>query len=65
MEGEDEESDDVNSFQKASVWRRMAIVLAGAAVNIIFGLLVYFILVATVGIEFADPAKDTIWNRIY
>ena len=65
MEGEDEESDDANSFQKASVWKRMAIVLAGAAVNIIFGLLVYFILVATVGIEFADPAKDTIWNRIY
>ncbi len=65
MEGEDEESDDANSFQKASVWKRMAIVLAGATVNIIFGLLVYFILVATVGIEFADPAKDTIWNRIY
>ena len=65
MEGEDEESDDEKSFSKANVWKRMAIVLAGATVNILFGLLVYFILVSTVGIQFVDPAKDTIWNRIY
>lgn len=65
MEGEDEESDDPGSFSKASVWKRMAIVLAGATVNIVFGILVYFILVSTVGIQFVDPAKDTIVNRIY
>ena len=65
MEGEDEESDDPGSFSKASVWKRMVIVLAGATVNIVFGILVYFILVSTVGIQFADPAKDTIANRIY
>lgn len=65
MEGEDEDSDDENSFSKASVWKRIAIVFAGATVNIIFGLIVYFLLVATVGIQFLDPAKDTIWNRIY
>lgn len=65
MEGEDEESDSEGSFSKASVWKRMAIVVAGAAVNITFGILVYFILVSAVGIQFVDPAKDTILNRIY
>ena len=65
MEGETEESDEKGSFSKASVWKRMAIVVAGAAVNILFGILVYFILVTTVGIQFIDPAKDTFFNRIY
>ena len=65
MEGETEESDENGSFSKASVLRRMAIVVAGAAVNIIFGILVYFILISTVGIQFVDPAKDTFFNRIY
>lgn len=65
MEGEDEESDAVGSFSKSSVWKRMAIVVAGATVNILFGILVYFILVSTVGIQFLDPAKDTFLNRIY
>lgn len=64
MEGEDEESDAEDSFSKASVWKRMAIVLAGATVNILFGILVYFILVSTVLIQFADPTKDTISNRL-
>lgn len=65
MEGEDEESEEDGSFSKASVWKRMAIVVAGAAVNILFGIIVYFILISTVGIQFVDPAKDTILNRIY
>lgn len=65
MEGETEESDAEGSFSKASVWKRMAIVVAGAVVNIVFGILVYFILVSTVGIRFVDPAKDTFLNRMY
>ncbi len=65
MEGEDEESDEEGSFSKASIGKRIAIVLAGASVNIIFGILVYFILVTTVGIQFADPTRDTFLNRIY
>ena len=65
MEGEDEESDDEGSFSKASVGKRMAIVLAGALVNILFGILVYFILMSTVGLQFVDPARDTVLNRIY
>ena len=39
--------------------------VAGAAVNIIFGIIVYFVLVSTVGLQFADPTKDTFFNRIY
>lgn len=65
MEGEDEESDAEGSFSKASVGKRIAIVVAGAAVNIIFGILVYFILMSTVGLRFEDPARDTFLNRIY
>ena len=45
MEGEDEESEAENSFNKASIPKRLAIVVAGAMVNIIFGLLIYFILI--------------------
>jgi len=48
MEGEEERSDAEGSFSKASVWRRIAIVVAGGLVNIIFGLLVYFILLVTI-----------------
>ena len=65
MEGEDEESDDDRAFSKASVWKRMAIVFAGATVNIIFGILVYFVLISSVGIQFLDPARDTFFNRMY
>lgn len=49
MEGEEERSDEEGSFSNASIPKRIAIVFAGGAVNIIFGLIVYFILVASVG----------------
>ena len=44
MEGESERSDKKGSFSQASIPKRIAIVSAGAIVNIIFGLLVYFIM---------------------
>lgn len=47
MEGEEEHSDKEGSFSKASIPRRIAIVLAGGMVNIIFGILVYFIIIAS------------------
>jgi len=37
MEGEDEESDNPRAFSKASVYKRMIIVVAGAVMNILFG----------------------------
>ena len=47
MEGEEERSENEGSFSKASIPKRIAIVAAGATVNIVFGLLVYFILMST------------------
>lgn len=65
MEGESEDSQDERAFTNVSVPKRIAIVSAGAIVNILFGIFAYFLLVSTVGLQFADPAKDTILNRIY
>lgn len=45
MEGEEEESQSEGAFNKASILKRVAIISAGALVNILFGLIVYFILV--------------------
>ena len=46
MLGESERRDEPGSFSTAKIWKRFAIVLAGATVNIIFGLVVYFSWVA-------------------
>lgn len=46
MVGEDEESDDENAFSKKPVWQRIIITVAGAAMNILIGILVMGILVA-------------------
>ena len=46
MEGEEETSESEGAFNKASIPKRIAIVSAGALVNIIFGFIVYFILIA-------------------
>lgn len=45
LEGEEEESDKQGSFNKASIPKRIAVVAAGAIVNIIFGLILYCILI--------------------
>lgn len=44
MEGEDGDSDDPRSFQKAAWWKRLIILVAGAAMNFIAGLLLYTII---------------------
>ncbi len=45
LEGEEENSDKEGSFRKASIPKRIAVILAGAVVNIIFGILAYLILI--------------------
>ena len=65
MEGETEESSEKDSFSKANIWKKIAIVSAGAIVNIIFGILIYFLVVSFMGIQFSNPEKDTFINRIY
>ena len=60
MEGEDEASDDVRSFSKASIPKRIAICAAGAIVNILFAVLVYFIVMATSGVYISNVVDSTI-----
>ena len=53
LEGEQGNSDSENSFSKASIPKRMAIILAGPLVNIIFGIIVYFILILFIKGDFS------------
>ena len=41
MEGEDADTDNPRSFQKAARWKRMVILLAGAAMNFVAGFLLF------------------------
>lgn len=60
MEGEDEKSEDNRSFSKASIPKRIAIVVAGALVNIIFATILYFTLVATSGTFISNEVESLI-----
>ena len=60
MEGEDERSEDTRSFSKASIPKRMAIVVAGATVNIIFAIIVYFALISSSGTYVSNVVDKTI-----
>lgn len=63
MEGEDEESDDENSFSKKKVSQRIFVIIAGALMNLVLGFLIVLILVSssdligtTTVAKFADDA---------
>ncbi len=45
MKGEEGDSDDPGAFRQKSVWRRMAIVAAGAMMNLLLGFLIVCIIV--------------------
>ena len=60
MEGEDEKSEDDRSFSKASISKRIAICAAGAIVNIVFAILVYFIIMASTGVYVSNEIDTTI-----
>lgn len=59
MLGEEQRSSDIGSFSEASISKRMLIVAAGGLVNIIFGILVYFILVSISG-NYISTKIDTV-----
>lgn len=42
LEGEDERSDDPRAFNNKPIWQRMLIIVAGATVNIVFALVLYY-----------------------
>lgn len=60
MEGETEDSDKEGSFSRASIPRRIAIVIAGATVNIIFAIIVYFILMVSTGTYISNQIDQTL-----
>lgn len=60
LEGEDTKSEDERAFNNASIPKRMAIVAAGATVNIVFGILVYFIIIAASGNNVSTIVDSTI-----
>lgn len=49
MEGEDEASDDSRSFQKAPVYKRLLVIVAGAFMNILLGFIAAVVLVTAGG----------------
>ena len=57
MEGEDEDTDNPRSFQKAARWKRLIILVAGAAMNFIAGLLLLAIVYAPTE-QFVVPVVD-------
>lgn len=50
MVGEDEETDDPNAFNKKPAWQRLIITVAGAAINILAGILAMIIITAMIPI---------------
>ncbi len=55
MEGEDEESTDENAFNRKPVWKRILVVVAGAVMNVLLGLVILASLVMM---------KDTIGTKV-
>lgn len=40
MEGDDEDSEDAHAFGRAPLWKRMTVILAGSAMNLLLGLII-------------------------
>jgi regulator of sigma E protease len=45
MEGEDEDSENPRAFNNAKIWKRMIVIVAGAVMNILLGIVLMFITV--------------------
>ena len=58
MEGEDEDTDNPRSFQKAAVWKRLLILVSGAAMNFVAGVLLLAIVYAPAR-QFVVPVIDS------
>ncbi len=57
MEGEDEDSDNPRALHRASWWKRLIILVAGAFVNFVAGVLILFIVLAPAK-QFVVPVID-------
>ena len=61
LEGEEEQSEKEGSFNKASIPKRIVVLVAGAGVNIIFGIILYVLLIT---IRYAMVANGSLWDAI-
>lgn len=59
MVGEEERSEEEGSFSKSSISKRIAIVMAGGMVNIIFALITYTILMSVILSDFGTALSYT------
>lgn len=62
MEGEEERSEKEGSFSNVSIPKKILILMAGAVVNILFGLITYFILVSAIGNFYTTTVDYTLDN---
>ena len=62
LEGEEERSEKEDSYSKASIPKRMAIVIAGGLVNILFALIVYYCLMVSIGDYTSFIIEDVVPN---
>ncbi len=58
MTGETERSEEDGAFNKAKLWHRIGIVSAGAIVNILFAIIVYFILSVCSGYNISTTVSE-------
>ena len=58
MEGENEDTDDPRSFQKAAWWKRLIILVAGSFMNLVTGFLIMAIVIAPAK-QFVVPVIDS------
>ena len=58
LEGEDERSEDERAFNKKPVWQRILIIIAGATVNIIFALVLYYLVCVSTNVYISSILKD-------
>lgn len=58
MEGEEEASEDERAFNKRPIWQRICVVAAGATVNIIFALIIYFFISTSTNIYYGTMIKS-------
>ena len=65
MEGEDTDTDNPRSFQKAAWWKRLVILVAGAAMNFIVGVLI-MVIVFLPAQRFATPVINSFesWSTV-
>lgn len=58
MLGENERKDEKGSFSNAKIWKRILIVAAGAIVNIVFAIILYFTLIGITGNNVSNEISE-------